>query len=200
MKKTFSHSALIRALQKLYSRISLIVLHKRINEYQKIATHKKHAHDIMSPLHECIDIIVGYALDNPEVVYTIGHLKSESATSNLHSHKKKHTAGQHSTVNQEHTRELSKYFRARSRGSSLHPGIREKLELSIWDHVHATIRCARFGNQHNSKIHADITDCACKELAHYMNKEDYQTFITEVKQHLHTLKSDHQNRVYKQNH
>ena len=195
MKKTFSHSALIRALKKLYTRVSLTVLHKRINEYQKVATHKKHANDIKSPLHECIDIIIGYALDNPEIIYTIDRLKNETTADHLHHHKKPQTAGQHNMVNQEHIGELSKYFKARRDGSDLHPGINEKLELSVWDHVHATIRCARLGDDRCSLMHAAITDCACKELAHYMNKQDYLLFTAEVKKHLDALKTEHQNKA-----
>lgn len=193
MKKNSTTNVLIRKIEKLYFRVSLIILHKRIDGYHKVAAHKEHAEDIKSPLQECVDIIVGYALDNPEIIYTIDRLKNETTADHLHHHKKPQTAGQHNTVNQEHIGELSKYFKARRDGSDLHPGINEKLQHSIWDHVHATIRCARLGDERCSKMHASIADSACKELAHYMNKEEYQAFIREVLEHLNTSNFDKPN-------
>ena len=192
MKQTISYSVLIYKIKKLYFKISLIILHKRINSYHRKVTHKNHTNDIKSPLHECVDIIVGYALNNPEVIYTIDHGVNKNSA-NQHGDEKKHAATPHSTVNQEHISDLSKYFKARSQGSDLYPGIEEKLEHSIWDHVHATIRCARSGDERCSKMHADIADSACKELAHYVNAEDYRTFTEEVEVHLKTLKFDYHN-------
>ena len=195
MKQTSPYSVLIRKMEKLYFRVSLIVLHKRIDGYHKVAAHKKHAEDIRSPLQECVDIIVGYALDNPEIIYTIDRPRNETISNHLPQHKNKQTGDQYHAVNPNHISELSKYFKARRDGSDLHPGIKEKLQHTIWDHIHATIRCARHCDDRCSKMHAAIADSACKELAHYMEKEDYHLFTTEVKHHLDTLKAEHENNV-----
>ncbi len=192
MKQTISYSVLIHKIRKLYFRVSLITLHKHINRYHKIATHQNHANDIKSPLHECVDIIIGYALDNPKIIYTIGHTMNNSSA-NPRSRENTDATGQHITVSQEHISDLSKYFKARSRGSDLYPDIKEKLEHSIWDHVHATIRCARIGDKRCSKMHADIADTACKELSHYTDAEDYRAFTEIVEEHLKVLKSDYHN-------
>lgn len=194
MPNTISYRALIRGIEKAYFKVCLIVLHKRMNSYHRVASHQTHANDITSPLQECVDIIVGYALDNPNVVYSVGHNMDKYTTPHLSNDKNKQATTLPTQINQEHIKELSKYFKARSTGSGLHPSIQEKLEHSIWDHVHATLRCARLGDDHCSKMHANIACCACKELAHYMDEYDYHVFIVEVEDHLNTLKSDNPNK------
>lgn len=195
MSNIVSYRALVRGIEKVYFKVSLIVLHKRMDSYHRVASHQTHANDIKSPLQECVDIIVGYALDNPNVVYSVDHNMDKYTALHLSNHKKNQVAALHTQVNQEHIKELSKYFKARSTGSGLHPSIQEKLEHSIWDHVHATLRSARLGDDHCSQMHANIACYACKELAHYMNKDDYHVFTMEVENHLNILKSDYPNKT-----
>lgn len=197
MSKTVSYRVLIRGIEKIYFKISLIVLHKRMDNYHKQASHskKEYANDIRSPLLECADILIVNNPDNPEVIHAIDCTTAESATTNWHTHEKHHAAtdlDNQAAFNHEHVGELSKYFRDRGRSSDLHPGIKEKLEHSVWEHIHATIRYARQGDDRSSKMHAGIASYACKELAHYLNQEDYQAFATEVEEHLNILKSSPQ--------
>ena len=187
MNRSNSYNALIGKIERLYFKVSLKILHRRMASYHKTSVHSEHAQEIKSPLQECIDIIVGYALDNAEVIYPVGTLsadhlarsRSASATTNVEE-----------PISHQDISELSRYFKARSQGLDLHPSIQEKLENSIWDHVHATIRYARQGDKLNSRMHMNIANCACKELAHYLDKNDYCAFTGEVSAHLATLKSD----------
>lgn len=198
MSKTVSYRVLIRGIEKIYFKISLIVLHKRMDNYHRQASHskKEYANDIRSPLLECADILIVNNQDNPEVIHAIDCTTAESATTNWHTHEKHRAAtdaNNQPAFNHEHVGELSKYFRERGRSSDLHPNIKEKLEHSVWEHIHATIRYARQGDNRSSKMHAGIANYACKELAHYFNQEDYQAFATEVEEHLNCLKATQQN-------
>ena len=93
----------------------------------------------------------------------------------------------HPSINQEHIDDLSRYFKARSKDSDLHPAIQDKLEHSVWEHIHATIRCARQGDKRNAKMHLNIASTACKELGHYMKEEEYQAFVKKAEEHMGTL-------------
>ena len=101
-----------------------------------------------------------------------------------------HPAAQHTghhELSRERIDELSKYFKERNKGADLHPSIREKLEHSVWEHIHATVRCARQGDKRNAKMHLNIAHTACKELGHYMDDEEYQAFVKEAEDHMGTL-------------
>ena len=187
MNRSNSSNALIGKIERLYLKISLKILHRRMASYHKTSVSIEHAQEIKSPLQECIDIIVGYALDNTEVVYPVGTLTAAHLS---RSRSASVTGNDEEQISHQDISELSRYFKARSQGVDLHPSIQEKLENSIWDHVHATIRYARQGDKANSRMHMNIANCACKELAHYLEKNDYRAFTGEVSAHLATLKTD----------
>lgn len=191
MANTLSYRALIRGIEKVYFRVSLIVLHKRMDSYHKQSSHSHHEHasDIHSPLLDCVDVLIVNNTNKPETIYSIDCTLTENAASNLYQHMNKVSA-MPAEFNHEYVGELSKYFKERSRSTDLHPCIQEKLEHSVWEHIHATIRCARQADKRNMKIHAGIASSACKELAHYMSEQDYRAFTTEVEQHLLVLKSE----------
>ncbi|MDH3342176.1 MAG: hypothetical protein OEM07_00475 [Gammaproteobacteria bacterium] len=122
-----------------------------------------------------------------EVIHTV----YEGTITNSYTNEKQHADNHPHLINRRfrYVGELSKYFKERSQGSDIHPGIKEKLEHSVWEHIHAAIRYAHQGNEYNSKIHTDIACNACKELAHYMDDEAYRLFTIEVAKHLSDLKS-----------
>lgn len=53
----------------------------------------------------------------------------------------------------------------------------EKLMQSTWDHLHASIRYARAGNEESARLHASIMDSALKEAVHFLDEEAYNEFI-----------------------
>lgn len=185
MAKKFSFRALIQALEGLYTKISLIVLHKRISSYHSTTSHKEHARDIKSSLMEFIETTIAQAV---KVNYTIN--ENERATNQVHP-RTDQPAQQHLVhlqLSREGINELSKYFKKRGEGAELHPPIKDQLERSVLEHINAAFRCARDGDKRNSKLHVDIVDSACKELAHYMEEEPYLKFIGNVADHLDALK------------
>lgn len=184
MAEHFSYRALIRGLENLYSKVALHVLHKRINSYHSQASDGKRKHDgIKTPMMNFIESTVAQA------VKVNTNLNSEQASTEIKS-PPHHPAAQHTghhELSRERIDELSKYFKERNKGADLHPPIREKLEHSVWEHIHATIRRARQGDERNAKMHLNIATTACKELAHYMNDEEYQAFVAEAESYMGKL-------------
>ena len=181
MAEHFSYRALIQGLEKLYARISLRVLHKRIDSYHSSASHKEHAGDIKTALMEFIESTIAQAVKSDSASNERDRISTSIETKLPTSQSETHD------LNRERIDELSKYFKSRSNGADLHPPIREKLEHSVWDHIHAALRTARQGDKRNSKMHADIADTACKELAHYMDEESYLALIEDIELHLAAL-------------
>jgi hypothetical protein len=190
MKKTLFYSTLKQEIEKIYIKVSLIVLHKRIKGYSKQSdqSNVSHTHDIGIPLLECIDAINVNRRDDSDTSRVSDDANAESVITDPHAPIKYQPLKPH-VIDKKNIGDLSRYFKARSNGAELHPEIKEKLECSIWEHIHATIKYARQGDNRNAKMHADIVCSACKELAHYMSKDDYMNFIAGVNEHLDVLKS-----------
>lgn len=193
MKNTSTYNALIDKLNALYFEYALALLHKRMAGYHRIASHQKHADDIKAPLLEYVDVIIASCRDNPEVTHNPKHItvKTNNPYSKFIEYPETAQTIDYpivrNTVDREHVANLSKYFKARVRGAGLNPGIEEKLKHSVWDHIHAALRCARQANKQNAKMHIDIANCACRELAHYLSKEPYYVFIANIEKHLAEL-------------
>jgi hypothetical protein len=198
MKKTTFYNELIKAIDKVYMKVALKGLQKRMAGYHQQVSQstKSRVNDIKSPLLDYIDTITIKDQGDPEELHTIGSPAPESATANQHA-SDLHTPAKNQTdepyvIDKNNVGELSRYFKEKSIESELHPGIEEKLEHSVWEHIHATIKYARQGDKPNAKMHTDIANSACEELAHYMSEEDYLEFIMKIKEHLDVLKSDKQ--------
>jgi hypothetical protein len=69
----------------------------------------------------------------------------------------------------------------------LHPGIDDKLKHSIWEHIHAAIRYAKLGDRCDAKMHTNIASYAYRELAHYLSKEEYAKFTSDINNQLGRL-------------
>lgn len=189
VKEKRTYKELIQAIEKVYVMVSLAVLQKRMEGYHKLAQQgmKAYISDIKSPLLGCIDEIIQHHQGAPEILKNIDNSILDLATTHLHPHVKD-TSSPH-IVDRENVGELSRYFKARSYGSDLHPGIEDRLEHSTWEHIHAALRYARQNNKQSAKVHADIANSACKELTHYMSEDRYLTFLKQIQKQLDTLRS-----------
>lgn len=188
MKNIVFYSAFIRELQKIYARLALNILHIRMDRYHKQSYQRtnSNAHDIKLPLLECVNKIIDRVNTEPNVDPTRDPPVTASATPNppvLENHQTINLP----MMNNDTVGELSRYFKARSNGADLHPGIEGKLEHSTWEHIYAALRYARQGDNRNAKMHTNIASSACKELAHYMTEEQYQGFVAEIEKHLDAL-------------
>ncbi|MBI3563063.1 MAG: hypothetical protein HY080_15240 [Gammaproteobacteria bacterium] len=187
MKTILWYSAFIRELQLLYARLVLSVIHIRTDRYHKQSYHaiKSCSQDINPFLLKCADKFLYKAGAEPKLSMIRRPPPSNATTRPLTSVEPSVTDLH--VINKENIGELSTYFKARSNGAGLYPGIIEKLEHSTWEHIYATLRCARQGDSRNAKMHTNIASSACKELAHFMNEGQYQRFVAEIKAHLDAL-------------
>lgn len=190
MKNTAFYSLLIHGIEKLYHKIAVIVLHKRMNRSHKPASQgvKSYGNDIKSPLLDFIDNVL---VNDPDDSTTLSDndIPTLNTTTNLKSPAKNPT-GKPQIADKSNTEESSRQFKARTNGSELYPEIVNKLKQSIWDHIHATVRYARQGDKSTATMHTDIANSACKELAHHMDEEHYQAFIMTIAEHMNSLKPD----------
>jgi len=189
LRKIISYSSIIHAIERIYIKISLTILHRRVNTYHKKTqlSEKSDNNDIKPTLIECIDEIID--TEHIEHLHAVDYslLSNSATTPYVHL---QYPALKPHVVNKNNVGELSKYFKARNNGSDLHPDIMEKLEHSTWEHLHTAVRYARQHENKNAKMHVDIACSACKELSHYMPEEQYKVFVTEIEKHMDALKSD----------
>lgn len=190
MKATIFYDSIIGAIEKLYLKFAITVLHKRMDGYHKqlSQTTETNASGIKSPLLECLDEIIDVCKKKPHANSSMDYSLLSTHISNQYKHVEPHAIKRH-IIDRENIRELSRYFKERSNGSELHPAIEERLEHSTWEHVHEAIRYARNSDNRNAKMHADIACNACMELAHYMVEEHYLAFVIKIEEHLNSLNS-----------
>lgn len=189
MKDTAFYTALIRVIENVYSRIAAIALRKRMAGYHKHPHQntKIYANGIKSPLLNCIDDIIAHQRDDSKTTHDSDSPVLDSATEPKRS-ASKHTDKPH-PINKRNTEELAKHFKAAANESDMYPEIAIKLEHSIWEHIHSSIRCARQGDKVMAAMHTDIANSACEELAHHMSEDQYQSFIVKIDRYLGSLKS-----------
>lgn len=189
MKDTAFFNALIRGIEKVYNRISVIVLRKRMAGYNKqpVQSANSSANDLKSPLLDCVDSIIVDHQDTSKTLHD-NDRPVPDATTSLNKPAEKHTDKPH-IINGRDAGELAKHYKETAVKSELYPEIARKLQHSIWEHIHATIRYARLGDKRNAEMHTDIANSAFKELAHHATEEQYQAFMMKIREYLDSLKS-----------
>ncbi len=194
---------LLHELQNLYDRIYLMLLHKRMHGYHRSTSRsiKPHTQDIKSSLLEYVDKVVVVDKEKTKTPPKLNCPTDESEVICKHTPQsqhiiypfnfdKKQVVSSPYKINKKQVKELSNYFKARKKGTELHPGIKEKLKGSVWDHINASIQCALKGDSRNAKMHVDIANYAFKEIAHYMPEEQYQVLTEKINKRLDVLKAD----------
>lgn len=184
MKTSALYGSLIRAIEGVYFRVTLSILHKRMDGYhqQSCKNITPYAGNIKKPLLECIDVIVFNGLVETTASE---HEHVEDAASQYVP--EKYNVTELHLLNKDKVAELAQYFKSKHNDSMLHAGVEEKLEHSTWEHIHAVVRCAKQGNDRRARMHADIASTACLELAHFMVDEQYAGFLNEIEKYLSVL-------------
>lgn len=77
--------------------------------------------------------------------------------------------------------EFAKYLNERKHAVVSNPAIGQKLQDSIWEHVHSAIRYARQGDVATAKLHSKIAATALEESGHYLNNEEYSELVLKIK-------------------
>ena len=174
--------ALLHALQKLYTSISSLMLHKRMDSYREEAGNLADR-DLGNLLSDDIDrLSVTEPADSDKTQPQVS-LHSAPAATHSPSRGRRHSAHKVSIVSRTFNG-LGRYFRSNRKDSVLDPELSEKLKQSTWNHIHTALRLARQGETVNAKLHLDIANQALKEAAHYMSREEHIAFTVEVEEKL----------------
>ena len=194
-------SRLLHELQRLYNQVALAQLHKRMDVYHKHTNHsKKHAKDIKASLLEYVDnvVVVEGEKTKTKTPHDVERPVGAGGVTGRHAAQSHHALSPFNfdekpvgpnpyKLNKKQVKDLSKYFKARKKGSELRPGIEEKLKDSIWIHINASVQCALKGDKRNAKMHIDIANYAFKEIAHYMPEEKYLELTIKINNRLDDL-------------
>lgn len=179
MKSSSFYSDIIRSIEELYSSVTMQILQKRRDAYHSETGNTDasgRSLDITASLSKYIDDVSQQKQDNK----TENQTPAESSASNTtHSTPSAHFE----VLNKDIESGLTKHFKERH-NAELHPGLVEKLEHSIWEHIHASIRHARRGEAYAAKMHADIASNAYKELAHYVSPEAQAELASQIGEEL----------------
>ncbi len=193
-----SLSALINELKQFYDQLALAQLYKRMHGYHNQAHYcgSIHATDIRSSLSEYINnIIIDHEASRAVVITshpvsaaTVHHPATENFDAPYPFQTECETdKNPHYAVNTRQLNELAKYLKTKANDTELHVSIKDKLQRSVWEHIHAAIECALKGDRHNAKLHVDIANYGFLEVAHYMSEEQYRLFTATIDEHLRTL-------------
>ena len=187
---------LLGTLQRLYSRLSLTALHRRMGSYHKensagITMGK----DISSSLNGHIDKLANSEHAKCKGVACEEAAKVVPADAMLHTTAQTVADSQNPSPSQDQASlvstvldGLAKYFKSGQSEPTIQPHVSEKLKKSTLDHIHTALRHARQGEVTTAKLHADIANQALKEVAHYMSADEYKVFAAEVEALLSELK------------
>jgi len=173
LKSTPDKQSLLETLVALYEKISQQWLHERLKSYHNCLSDNIHE-DLIQPLSKVLDKLTA--------VNTVNQGSSQIRTHYLSS--KRYLDNNESGQNLEqtiHSSTLSAYFKVNNHLFTPHPGICEKLMLSIMDNIHASIRLARQGDCDTSRLHMGIARSAIDELSHFMETRKFKEFTREIK-------------------
>lgn len=175
-------NALLKTLQRLYARITSLVLHKRMDSYREEAGNVAD-HDLTTLLSDHIDSL---AAPGPATSGKTQHRESArkvpSATEDLSPGG--HHSGHQVSIVSRTVNGLGRYFKSSRTEPVLDPELSKKLKESTWNHIHTALRLARQGEAGTARLHLDIASQALKEAAHYMSREEHIAFTVEVEEKL----------------
>jgi hypothetical protein len=179
MKNSSFYNDVIHAIEELYSSVTMRILQKRRDAYHSESGNTDasgRSLDITAPLLKYIDDVSPQKQKS-----TIENQTSDESSASNTTHP---TPSAHFEMsNKDIESGMTKHFKERN-NAALHPRLVEKLEHSIWEHIHDSIRHAKRGEADIAKMHADIASNAYQELAHYVSPEAHAEFALEIQVHL----------------
>jgi hypothetical protein len=168
-------------------RLATSMLHRRMQAHHK-SVNQVHitGDDINSFLLLRLDEVAQHDEDIPEMTTKMDYSLIDRPSTKKTIDEGYYDNRQH-VVNRDNIKELSNYFKERSKGANLHPAISVKLEHSTWAHIHEAIRCTRCNDQRCAKMHVNIASHAAKELSHYMDPKEHKAFIVKIEEYFDVL-------------
>jgi hypothetical protein len=175
-------NTLLHALQRLYARITSLVLNTRMNSYREEAGSVAD-HDLSALLSDHIDRLADSgSADSGKTQREVSGQKVDIATQ-IPSQGRSHSDRQVSIISRTFNG-LGRYFKSSRTAPVLDPELSKKLKKSAWNHINTALRLARQGEAGSAKLHLDIASQALKEAGHYMSREEHIAFTVEVEDKL----------------
>ena len=176
--------SLLRILKRLYTKLFLVSLHKRISHYHPSVT-SNHHQEIGETLHDVInEIVKDISRNDSEPVYTnLMITDDDKHLSNL----TPNTAVNKTTTASMTLNSLSLYLK-KSTALEHDPSMAARLRRCVWDHVHTVHRLARSGEERSARLHVNIATNAMKTLSHYMPKDEYTKFYTLISTNINEIR------------
>ena len=184
-KDNNSLKTLLDYLQTLFSRVSALNLNRRMMSHRK-SDSALLDQQILAALYEIVEKTpVPNDSKNREstVVYEPQTVVVKSDISNLDVTTKKGDITSSSASN----KDLSNRLHATLSRTSDAIYVGEKLSVSAWDHIRASLRYVREKNAGLAKMHADLASEALQQASHYMADEEYIVLKASVLEELQKL-------------
>lgn len=176
---------LLDSLQTLYSKLSVLILNRRMNTYRKESSSQLDK-QILSALFDIVE-----KTPEPQSLKTDSDaLKPEAQADRLIAGNSK-GAPQVKVSNAPAAtlpNDLSSHMHSNLSKTSDSKHLGEKLKSSAWDHIHTSLRYVREGNTDLAKMYAGLANEALQQASHHMTDEAYIELKTSVLEELQKLR------------
>lgn len=180
--------ALLESLQQLYSKLSVMIVNRRMESYRK----ESGAHldkEILSALYQIVDETP--VSQNPKPGAVEGTESGQPDQVRLTERSKSFGQKQASSTSAPAATftDLSNHMHASlSSNSETHP-LGERLKASAWEHIHTALRYVREEKPDLAKMHANLAQEALQQASHHMTEEAYVELKRSVLEELGKLRT-----------
>ena len=173
---------LLDSLQALYSKLSVLILNRRMDSYRKESSQYLDK-QILTTLYDIVEKTP--KSDNLKAdAGDVGPVTQPATGASNRAAK----VQQHSAPTATSYTDLSSHLHTSLSKSSDSGHLREKLKSSAWDHIHTSLSYVRQGNPDLAKMHADLANEALLQVSHHMSDEENIELKSKVLEELQKLR------------
>jgi len=173
---------LLSSMQNLFYRMSHLNMKTRIDSYQG-SVGGEMVQDIAQPLSEHLEELARNAKDD-SVKPLDGSTTAPQELNETDSASESKLAQPKAKILRRRMNGLSKLFKKRSSSIMIQPHLSDQLQKSVRQHLNTSLRQARQGDIRSAQLRAGLASNAMHELAHYMPKEEFSRFNTQISEDL----------------
>lgn len=166
MAQSHDNSRLLDILQGLYIQLANQITALRVASYRSKVPNARGT-DLVTQLHDYIR-----QTPAPKTSSAVVQENNPSNGTGMESAKSCSKAATSAVPNS-----LSQAFCKRHPVDALQNSVSDKLVCSAWDHLHASLRCARAGDTETAQLHVSIMGTALKEAEHYLDDKNYKNLV-----------------------
>lgn len=177
---------LLDSLQALYSKLSVLILDRRIKSYRKESSSHKDT-QLLSALYDIVEKTPAPAPETDAVNADSRPAAQADGSNSGVSNRAPDVKPSNAPPAMSHT-DLSNHLHTNlsKRSDSGHLAV--KLKASAWDHIHTSLRYVREGKADLARMHADLANEALQQASHHMTDEEYIELKTSLLAELQKLR------------